>query len=361
VSLPGWFPPVWIDGDQYIDAVYVTDANLEEAIRRGADELWIIWTVSDSGKWRNGPINRYFQIIEASANGAFRRMLARIRRSNLLLAEGKRGEFGRTLDVKLLKAEVPLHYLLNFTRRSMARAVDLGVDAARRWCAEHQIPLAGRPAPGPQSPRTALDFHEVMRGCVGPRAAEFLEGYSEGRGSGGELKVELTIRTDDVDRFIDDPRHCARASGEVTGDLFGGAGEVTDGSFNLFVDQQGDKRRKRMLYRLVFRGGDGQTYTLSGHKVIEDDPGFDLWADTTTLYTTVFRGAVGEGDEDRAHVVARGILRVHGLDFAKQLTTFRAYGPTWGDEARALVRFGRFFMEGLWDVYGPEAFAPVPF
>ena len=42
VSLPMWFPPVIIDGDVYIDPVFITDANLAEAIRRGADELWII-------------------------------------------------------------------------------------------------------------------------------------------------------------------------------------------------------------------------------------------------------------------------------------------------------------------------------
>src|SRR5580704_396068 len=51
VSLPMWFPPVIIDGDTCIDAVYNTDANLEEAIRRGADELWVIWTVSEAGTW----------------------------------------------------------------------------------------------------------------------------------------------------------------------------------------------------------------------------------------------------------------------------------------------------------------------
>lgn len=35
VSLPVWFPSVVIDGDTYIDAVFATDANLEEALRRG--------------------------------------------------------------------------------------------------------------------------------------------------------------------------------------------------------------------------------------------------------------------------------------------------------------------------------------
>ena len=72
VSLPMWFPPVIIDGDTCIDAVYNTDANLEEAIRRGADELWVIWTVSERGTWSDGFVNNYFQIIEVAANGRFR-------------------------------------------------------------------------------------------------------------------------------------------------------------------------------------------------------------------------------------------------------------------------------------------------
>ncbi len=39
VSLPMWFPPVIINGETYIDSVYISDANIQEAIRRGADEL----------------------------------------------------------------------------------------------------------------------------------------------------------------------------------------------------------------------------------------------------------------------------------------------------------------------------------
>src|SRR5262245_10600580 len=62
VTLPMWFPPVTIGGDRYIDAVYLTDANLDEAIRRGADEVWIIWTVSRKAEWRGGFVATYFQI-----------------------------------------------------------------------------------------------------------------------------------------------------------------------------------------------------------------------------------------------------------------------------------------------------------
>ena len=39
VTLPMWFPPVRVDDKVFIDSVFVTDANLMEAVRRGADEL----------------------------------------------------------------------------------------------------------------------------------------------------------------------------------------------------------------------------------------------------------------------------------------------------------------------------------
>lgn len=68
ISLPMWFPPVRIGGDTYIDAVFITDANLIEAVERGADEIWIIWTVSERGEWYRGFVAHYFQMIEAMAN-----------------------------------------------------------------------------------------------------------------------------------------------------------------------------------------------------------------------------------------------------------------------------------------------------
>ena len=67
VSLPIWFPPVTIDGQTYVDAVFATDANLEAAIAAGADELWVIWTVNTAGRWRNNLLSEYFHIVENAA------------------------------------------------------------------------------------------------------------------------------------------------------------------------------------------------------------------------------------------------------------------------------------------------------
>ena len=51
--------------------------------------------------------------------------------NNSALERGEQGEFGRVITVKEIKAEVPIHYLLNFSRDRAAEAVNRGVEAGR--------------------------------------------------------------------------------------------------------------------------------------------------------------------------------------------------------------------------------------
>jgi predicted acylesterase/phospholipase RssA len=359
VSLPMWFPPVIINGDTYIDAVYLTDANLEEAIRRGADELWVIWTVSERGEWNDGFVANYFQIIETSANGHFKRSLRRIEENNAAIAEGRDGGFGRHIKVKILKAEVPLHYLVNLSSDRLKEAVNRGVEAARRWCVEQGIPLSGRNGPRPDDP-TKLRFTEEMKGYVTLDETDHDAGFREGRKSGTFLMFHLTIEVDGVENFVSDPEREATAKGYVRCEALGGKLPVERGVFNLFVYEE-DPSRRRMLYRLFFRDGDGRPLTLSGFKVVEDDPGSDLWTDTTTLFTRILRGHVKPEDEPQAQIVASGIINIHLLDFLKQLTTFRTEGPTPAEKASALTRFGKLFLGDLWGVYARRVLSSSPF
>jgi len=133
-SLPIWFPPVRIDGDTYIDAVFNTASNLEEAIRRGADELWVIWTTSSRGAWLNGFGGNFFGIFEATTNGGYKRVLARIETNNAAIERGAQGEFRRRITVRELRSEVALHYLFNFKKDRFAAAVNRGAETARAWC-----------------------------------------------------------------------------------------------------------------------------------------------------------------------------------------------------------------------------------
>lgn len=362
VSLPMWFPPVRAGGDLYIDAVFVTDANIEEAIRRGADEVWVVWTVSDKGEWRDGFVAQYFQIVEAAANGHFQRVARRIAENNAAVAAGERGEFGRPIALELLKADVPLHYLLAFDRDRVAETVERGVEEARRWCAKRGIALGrGAEARPPQvgragevsEPPTKLWFTEEMKGFVHAGQADYDEGFREGKKEGGALMFHLTITTDDVDRFVTRPEHEARTEGYIRCEALGGERPVTQGTFNLLVDQA-DPARKAMLYRLYFHDASGQPLTLSGFKDVKDDPGSDVWSDTTTLFTRILRGHVSKEAEEGAEIAATGILHIYLLDFLRQLTTFRTEGPSAAARAEGLTRFLRLFLGKLWDVYGRD-------
>ncbi|MEX5269071.1 patatin-like phospholipase family protein [Kocuria sabuli] len=367
VSLPIWFPPVPIDGHTYIDAVYATDANLEEAVRRGADELWVVWTVSRRGSWRAGPVAQYFQIIEAAANSQLQSVLGRIRRSNEAFAATGGGEFGRHVEVRLLQAEVPVHYLFNFRRDRTAMAVDLGVAAGRRWCADRGI--ATTPATPTtvqvRRPGTGISFTERMSGSAALGVQDPEHGARVGAEERARLRFRLTIEVDDLDRFVALPEHPAAARGWVEYTPLGGRFPVQRGTFNLFVDEA-DPSRKRMLYQLHFTDSGGFPLTLLGRKIVRDDPGHDLWADTTTLYTRLVRGHVEwpQAAEwpraEEAETVAAGVMHISPTSFLRQLTTFRAHVGTLGERADALARFGRLFAGQLWDVYLSPGEAPNP-
>ena len=116
-----------------------------------------------------------------------------------------------------------------------------------------------------------------------------------------------------------------------------------------------------MLYRLWLTSTGGDPITFVGFKEVRDDPGFDLWRDTTTLYVQLLAGQVDERDTpdtsgllapDDPRIVGAGVLRIAPLDFARQLTTFAAGGP---DGGAALARFGQLFLGELWHTYAPLA------
>lgn len=207
-------------------------------------------------------------------------------------------------------------------------------------------------APAPRIGAVSVRFTEEMKGYVDFDETSYDSAYAAGKAARRKLMFHLTITADDVERFIADPLHEATVSGWVRCDALGGRRPVEGGHFNLFVDQPGDGPHKRMYYRLYFRDGPGHPLTLVGFKEVRDDPGFDVWSDTSTLYTRVLVGDVAPAAEPDAEVLATGILHILPRDFARQLTTFRV------DPARrvdALAKFGSLFAGSLWETYGPLA------
>ena len=197
---------------------------------------------------------------------------------------------------------------------------------------------------------TSVRFTEEMLGHVTFGESDFARGAQTGRDGSEFLKFHLTIEVADMDRFSTDPMRQAGAVGYLQCDALGGRLPVEKGVFNLFVDS--GPGVKRMLYRLWFRDGVGHPLTMTGYKLVENDAGFDLWKDTTTLFTKVLKGHVDERGDATAELVASGILRIRVQDFAKQMTTFRAGGNGGvGTKLGGLIKFGVIFVNQLAEVY----------
>jgi cholesterol oxidase len=205
-----------------------------------------------------------------------------------------------------------------------------------------------RTAPPPVP--TRVHFTEEMKGYVTFEETDYDSGFRRGKEAGNFLMFHLTITVDNVERFLADPQHEASAVGYVRCPALGEDMPVDKGVFNLFVDHEG-RLDKRMIYRLYLNHEKEGPLTLSGFKVIKDDPGYDIWSDTTTLFTHLLRGHVGP-EEDASEVLASGIIHIYHRDFLKQLTTIRVEGPTLAEGNKARLQFGQAFFGPLWDVYG---------
>src|SRR5712691_4691077 len=203
--------------------------------------------------------------------------------------------------------------------------------------------------PGHRPDKTSLSFTEEMSGTCTPIARPGIFA-APGQGRPVPISFRLTITADDVDRFLNETEHTARAEGWIDAVIFGGRRQVQRGWFNLFAPD-GAPDRRLMRYRLQFSDASGQPRTAIGQKDIFHGPPSQIWPDTSTLHVKLLKGLVAEGEDDDACVQATGTLHLRLTAFARQLTTFRTKGP---HGAVALERFGRFFAGQLWDVYGPQ-------
>jgi len=88
-----------------------------------------------------------------------------------------------------------------------------------------------------------------------------------------------------------------------------------------------------------FTDGAGNPVELVGMKDVGDDPGMDLWKDTTTLFTRICSGhEAGLYEATSNPVLAEGVITIAIDDFVEQLSTFRG-NPL--DIARFVYRFNQ--------------------
>lgn len=195
--------------------------------------------------------------------------------------------------------------------------------------------------------KLGFTFREMMAGGFALGASDPKAGAEAGKSQ--PLTMHGTITIDDLDAFIADPQHLGRLDVQMDWAPFGSAIPGPGGVFNLF-SPTGDPKLKLMVYEWRVEH-EGKSFYFAGQKNVEVHPLFDLWKDTTTLYTTLHEGADKSGK-----VVGAGILELTPAELMKMTGTFATLNAkTASDNLRATTEFGRFFLGELWDTYVKRA------
>lgn len=193
--------------------------------------------------------------------------------------------------------------------------------------------------------KLGIIFRETMSGGFALGATDPKAGNKKGKREGTELAMHANINVRDLDGFTRDPKHLGEIHGSIDFTPFGQGLPASTGVFNLFSPTD-NPAMKYMVYELGFEY-EGQAYYVAGHKEVHDDPGFDLWSDTTTLFTKLHQGTSADGE-----VVGAGVLSLGVRDLMKLVSTMRATGAgSPAAKAAAYAKFGHFFMTDLWDSY----------
>lgn len=218
----------------------------------------------------------------------------------------------------------------------------------RGWAIDYK--LSPPPAPLSRPAPVGLRFTETMRGYFSKdKLSDYQQAAEHGTATGSSFAFTLTVLSNDLDKMLAEPSHNARLVGTVTAPALAAKPlTVSEGTFNLFVVDSSQLKTRRMRYRMILTTEDGKRYFFDGFKLIHDDPGPDIWPDTTTLFVDIYDGDTGE-----APLFGKGILKIAVSDFAKQLTTIEVTNAaTLTERLKAVAKFGRFFAGALYDTYG---------
>lgn len=195
------------------------------------------------------------------------------------------------------------------------------------------------------SSTVGITFRETMAGGFNLGSTDTAQGEQAGKAAGCTMSMNATIGIQDLRRFIADPGHLGGLSGSIDFAPLGLSMASTSGVFNLFSPTDNPKL-KLMVYEMGFRA-QGKDYYLAGQKDVQEHPVYELWKDTTTLYSLLH-----EGEDKSGKVVGAGILSLGLEALVKMCLAMRATDAASPLEAaQALTDFGHFFLGELWDTY----------
>ena len=301
VSLPIFMPAVESAGSTWTDAVWIRDANLMEAVRRGCTDLWVLWCIGNEKRWGTGALEQYVHMIELAANGALIGELETIREIN----ERRRGGeavHGSTEQIAVHiihpRRAIPLDPDFVTGRISAETLVAMGYrDACQHLADAEPSPLDA----------TATAMAARTKGC---RLSLRLRGVVD-RPQKDVIEAGLTIEIDDVHDFVTHNPGTATVVGGITRTHWGYR-PVADGTARLAATPSG--RRIDLTLRVTIEG-EPVTLTFSALATPDGQNGW-RWKDARTWKVTV----------DSPTWAADGVATVSLRDAARLLYLFEPSG-----------------------------------
>jgi predicted patatin/cPLA2 family phospholipase len=146
MSLPIFMPSIKIEADWYTDAVWVKDANLMEAVKHGADEIFLVYCIGNSREYLEGSFLQYVHMIEMSAAGGLLAEFDWITQINIQIIRGS-SPYGQQKPVKLQvikpKYPLPLDPDLFLSHINVSSLINMGYADAKTYL--HHVPKNGVP------------------------------------------------------------------------------------------------------------------------------------------------------------------------------------------------------------------------
>lgn len=339
MSLPGVFPPVRKNGGIYLDTGFVQDANLIEAIKQGAEEIWILWGLGNTGVYRGGVLHLYVQMLEVSANTALNNQLAIIRELNQRI-EKNDSPYGQSqpIQVHVIRPNYPLPldpdlYLGKIDHTTL---IEMGYADGKTYLqhpasSSRQIPFNPSRM---QDPKPGIRFSQTLEGRLNFQTQPSVN---------ETMKLALTVHIHHLEAFLDNPTHPAQITGHISSESLGSFRMITNGAYTL---EKVSKRTRKITYEMEIEKNN-EVYTIILEHILNDDPGLDMWRDLSNLSLKLFKGPA-----ENSQLLAVGTVRLSLAGIKDLIKGFQATEAASFTEAIAIKsRFARFFLGELYDVY----------
>lgn len=329
VSLPIFMPPVRVNDQLYLDAAWIKDANLMEAVKQGHEDLWLIWCIGNTPDYIDSMFHQYVHMIELSANGGLFEEFDRINELNERIKKGD-SPYGQKNPIRLhvIKPEypLPLDPELFSGHIDFATLIDMGYDDTMRYLAAQKPEGVSMTPDATQmkSQKEGLFFRFEFSGKLENKSGEVFDFTWNG-----------AVHCNDIDSFIENPKHSARLTGRITSKIFSEETPGYNGVYNVYFSEN-DKNMKIIEYRMMFRRN-GEDYLLIGRQEIFDDPGFDFLSDICTMKATLHRGT-----DEAAPIEAKGELKMSIAELTKTVAGMTVFGQDLADKINIIRRFKNF-------------------